>query len=171
MMVYCSRPSWRSLLYIQRSNATFSDFEIRARCKKRKIFHNWWIDTHILYIFSIIFRFLGPQRSARILVLARSRENWLTFFSLDLETFNLCFSFSSRNMRITICNLDLVSKHENNKMKISISSRQVRAINIILDFVSIFLHISHDILKSSYMMLHNIFSETVDRTPTKESES
>ena len=76
-------------------------------------------------------------------------------------------------MRITICNLDLVSKHENNKMKISISSRQVTAINIIFDLVSkncTFFHITHDILKSSYMMLHNIFSEAVDGTPTKESE-
>ena len=76
----------------------------------------------------------------------------MRFFSLDLEKFKLCFSFSSRNMRITICYLDLVSKHENNRTKISISSRQVRAINIILDLVSIFLHISHDILKSSYMI-------------------
>ena len=55
-------------------------------------------------------------------------------------------------MRITICYLDLVSKHENNRTKISISSRQVRAINIILDLVSIFLHISRDILKSSYII-------------------
>merc|ERR1712080_578082 len=96
------------------------------------------------------------------------------FFSLDLDKFNLCFSFSSRNMRITICNLDLVSKHENNKMKISISSRQLRASNIILDLVlknCTFFHISHDVLKSSNMMLNNIFSETVERTPTKESES
>ena len=43
------------------------------------------------------------QESARILVLARSRENWLTFFSLDIETFNLCFSF-------------FFSKHENNNL-------------------------------------------------------
>ena len=72
------------------------------------------------------------QRSARILVLARSRENWLRFFSLDLEKFNLCFSFSSRNMRITISNLDLVSKHENNKTKISISSRKIAPSSIFL---------------------------------------
>ena len=98
------------------------------------------------------------ERSARILVLARFHENWLTFLSLDLDTSNLCFSFSS---------------HENNKMKISISSHQVRASNIILVLVSkncSFFHISHDILKSIYMMLHNIFSQTVDGTPTKESE-
>ena len=72
------------------------------------------------------------QRSARILVLARSRENWLRFFSLDLEKFNLCFSFSSRNMRITISNLDLVSKHENYKTKISISSRKIAPSSIFL---------------------------------------
>ena len=75
-------------------------------------------------------------------------------------------------MRASKILLDLVSKNEINKMKISISSRQVRASNMILDLVSkncTFFHISHDILKSSYMMLHNIFSEAVDGTPTKES--
>ena len=39
----------------------------------------------------------------------------------------------SRNMRTTICNLVLVSKYENGHMKISISSRQVRARKIILN--------------------------------------
>ena len=58
-------------------------------------------------------------------------------------------------------------------MIISISSRQVRARKIILDLVwknCTFLHISHDVLKSSYMTLNNIFSENVEGTPTTECQ-
>ena len=102
-------------------------------------------------------------------------------FSRDLVRIDWDFSRSTLRNSISVSRsrvsnkiLDLVSKHEDNKMKISISSRQVRASNIILDLVSkncTFFHISHDILKSSYMMLNNIFSETVEGTQTKESES
>ena len=45
-------------------------------------------------------------------------------------------SISSRNMRVAICNLVLVSKYESGHMIISISSRQVRARKIVLDLVS-----------------------------------
>ena len=63
----------------------------------------------------------NPIWTEGILVLARSRKNWLIFFSLDLEKVKLQFS-------------------------ITISSRQVRARKIIFDLVST--NISHDILES-----------------------
>ena len=62
-------------------------------------------------------------------------ESKLHFFSLDYEKWLSQVSISSRNTRKTICNLVLISKYENGHMIISTSSRQVRAIKIILDLV------------------------------------
>ena len=54
-------------------------------------------------------------------------ESQLHFFSLDHEIWFSKVSISSRNMRVTIFSLVLVSKYENGHMIISISSRQMRA--------------------------------------------
>jgi len=63
-------------------------------------------------------------------------ESQLHFFSLDHEKWFSKVSISSRNMRITIWNLVLVSNYENGFMIISISYRQVRATKMILNLVS-----------------------------------
>ena len=62
-------------------------------------------------------------------------ESQLHFFSLDHEKLFSIVSISSRNMRVTISNLVLVSKCENDHLIVSISSRQVRARKIILNLV------------------------------------
>ena len=71
------------------------------------------------------------QSSTRIL-----DESKLHFFLLDHEKWFSKVSISSRNTRITICNLILFSKYENGLMIISISSRQARARKIILNLIS-----------------------------------
>ena len=76
------------------------------------------------------------QSSTRILDPRNSRESQLHFFSLNHEKWFFKVSISSRNMRITICNLVLISKYENGHVIISISSRQARARKIILSLVS-----------------------------------
>ena len=75
------------------------------------------------------------QSSTRTLDPGNSRESQPHFFSLDHEKWFSEVSISSRNTRITICNLVLDSKYENGHMVISILSRQVRARKISLDLV------------------------------------
>ena len=63
-------------------------------------------------------------------------KSQLHFFSLGHEKRFSLVSFPSRNTRIKICNLVLVSKYDNGLIIISISSRQERARKIIRDLVS-----------------------------------
>ena len=72
-------------------------------------------------------RSVQTLRSARILDPGNSRRESASFFSLDHEKWFSKVSISSRNMRVTIFSLVLVSKYENGHMIISILSRQVRA--------------------------------------------
>ena len=81
------------------------------------------------------FKKKARQSSMRILDPGNSRESQLHFFSLNHEKWFFKVSISSRNTRITRCNLVLVSKYENGHIIISISSRQVRARKMILDLV------------------------------------
>ena len=62
----------------------------------------------------------------------------LHFFSLDHKKWFSKVSISSQNMRVTICNLVLVSKYESGHMIISISSRQVRAWKTVLNLILLF---------------------------------
>ena len=78
------------------------------------------------------------QRSARILDPRNSRRVSFIFSRSTMRNdfLNSQVSISSRNMRITICNLVLVSKYKNGHMIISFSFRQVRARKIILNLES-----------------------------------
>ena len=69
---------------------------------------------------------------------SRSREfsTRVSFIFSRSTTRNDFLKILSRNMRVAICNLVLLSKYENGHMIISISSRQARARKIILNLVS-----------------------------------